>query len=141
MTRVRNLFGLLAVFVLVGWLAADDPKKPDEPKDPPVKVKGTLPQGWKKLSLTDTQVQDIYKIHSKYQTKIDELAQQVRELRQEQRTEEYKVLTDAQKARLKELGEEKFAGETPKKDDPKKDDTKRDDSKKDEAKKDEPKKP
>jgi Spy/CpxP family protein refolding chaperone len=136
MTRVRNLVGLLAVLVLVGWLvAADDPKKPDEPKDPPVKTKGLLPQGWKKLGLTDAQVQDIYKVHSKYRTKIDELEQQVRELRQQERTEEYKLLTDAQKARLKELGEEKFTGDVSKKDDPKKDDPKKDDTKKDDTKK------
>jgi Spy/CpxP family protein refolding chaperone len=132
--------GLLTVLFLVGWLVAADDKKPtDEPKDTTTstsKAKGQLPQGWKKLGLTDSQVQDIYKIHSKYRTKIDELEQQIRELRQLERTEEYKVLTDAQKARLKELGEEKFTGEVSKKDD-----TKKDDSKKDESKKDEPKKP
>jgi Spy/CpxP family protein refolding chaperone len=138
MTRVRNLCGLLAVLVLVGWLvAADDPKKPDEPKDTPstVKAKGQLPQGWKKLGLTDAQVQDIYKVHAKYRTKIDELEAQIRELRQQERTEEYKLLTDGQKARLKELGEEKFTGDTAKKDDPKKDDTKKDEPKKDDTKK------
>jgi Spy/CpxP family protein refolding chaperone len=135
MMRVRNLLGLLAVLVLVGWLAAEDPKKSDDPKDPsPVKAKGQLPQGWKKLGLTDTQVQDIYKIHAKYQTKIDELAQEIRDLRAQQRAEEYKILTDAQKARLKELGEEKLTGDVTKKDDPKKDDSKKDDSKKDEKK-------
>jgi Spy/CpxP family protein refolding chaperone len=125
MTWVRSLFGLLAVLILVGWLTADDTKKTEEPKDTSAKSKGTLPQGWKKLGLTDAQVQEIYKVHSKYRTKIDELELQVRELRQQERTEEYKVLTDAQKARLKEIGEEKFTGETPKKDDSRKDDTKK----------------
>jgi Spy/CpxP family protein refolding chaperone len=141
MNRVRNLFGLLAVLVLAGWLAADDTKKAEEPKDTPAKTKGTLPPGWKKLGLTDAQIQDIYKVHTKYRTKIDELEQQVRELRQQERTEEYKLLTDAQKARLKELGEEKFTGDVAKKDDPKKDDPKKDDTKKDDTKKDDTKKP
>jgi hypothetical protein len=133
MARVRNLCGLLAVLVLVGWLvAADDPKKPDEPKDvtPPAKAKGKLPTGWKKLGLTDAQAQDVYKISAKYQARIEDLEQQVRELRQQQRAEEYRVLTDAQKARLKEIGEEKFSGDVTKKADPKKDEPKKDDTKK-----------
>jgi Spy/CpxP family protein refolding chaperone len=136
MSRVRTWAGLLAVLFLVGWLvAADDKKAGDEPKDTTSPKKGTLPTGWKKLGLSDSQTQEIYKIRSKYRAKLDELEQQLRELRQQERAEEYKVLTDAQKARLKELGEERYTGEVPKKDDAKKDDAKKDDAKKDDTKK------
>jgi Spy/CpxP family protein refolding chaperone len=136
MSRVRTWAGLLAVLFLVGWLvAADDKKAGDEPKDTtPPKAKGTLLPGWKNLGLSDTQTKDIYKITSKYRAKIAELEQQIRELRQQERVEAYKVLTDAQKARLKELGEERYTGEVSKKDDAKKDDAKKDDAKKDDKK-------
>lgn len=131
MTRIRNLCGLLAVLLAVGWLvAADDKKAGDEPKAPTPRAKGQLPPGFKKLGLTDDQVQRVYRIQGDYKAKIDELDQKIRELKRQQRVEEYQVLTDAQKARLKELGEEKYFG-----------DVKKVEAKKDDAKKDDPKKP
>jgi Spy/CpxP family protein refolding chaperone len=134
MTRIRNLFALLAILVLVGWLAAADDKKADDKTDTAPRAKGTLPQGWKGLGLTDSQKSQIYTIQSNYRGKIEELEQKIRELRQQERAEALKVLTDAQKARLKEIGEEKFATDVPKKDDSKKD-AATSDPKKDEVKK------
>jgi hypothetical protein len=130
MTRLRNACGLLAVLFLVGWLvAADDKKAGDEPKAPAPRAKGQLPPGFKKLGLSDGQVQKVYLIQAAYKAKVDELDQKIRELKHQQRVEEYQVLTDAQKARLKELGEEKYFGDVKKvevkKDDPKKDDPKK----------------
>ena len=140
MTRVRNLFGLLAVLVLVGWLvAADEKKATDDKTDTSSHPKGQLPQGWKSIGLTDAQKTQIYTIQSNYRSKIDELEQKIRELRQQERAEELKVLTDAQRARLKEIVEEKVTGDVSKKDTttdaPKKDATTTDVPKKDDSKK------
>ena len=141
MTRVRNLCGLLAILALVGWLvAADEKKATDDKTDTSSHPKGQLPPGWKSIGLTDSQKAQIYTIQSNYRSKIDELEQKIRELRQQQRAEELKVLTDGQRARLKEIAEEKVTGDVPKKDTattdaPKKDATTTDAPKKDDSKK------
>ena len=84
--------GLLAVLLTFGWLlAADDKKAGDEKADTPARTRGQLPPGFKKLGLNDQQTQKIYKIHSEYRAKIDELEQKIRELRQQERAEEYKT--------------------------------------------------
>jgi hypothetical protein len=92
------------LFLAGGWLLGEDPKKPADPKDPvPVPVKGMLPANWKKLGLTDTQTREVYRIRAAYAAKIDVLKRQIAELVGEEKVELDKVLTDAQKARLKEL--------------------------------------
>jgi hypothetical protein len=107
--------GLAVVaFLSGGFLLSDEPTK-----DPPPKLKGQLPAGWSKLGLTDTQKQQIYKTESDYQTKIGALEAQIRQLRKQRKAELEKVLTDAQKARLKEILAEKGPGETSSKDDKK----------------------
>jgi Spy/CpxP family protein refolding chaperone len=126
MTRMRNLVGLLAVLLLVGWLvAADEKKATDDKTNTGAPAKGQLPQGWKGLGLTDSQKSQIYTIQTNYRGRIEELEQKIRDLKAQERSEELKVLTDAQKARLKEIVEEKVSGDTPKKDDSPKDDTKK----------------
>jgi Spy/CpxP family protein refolding chaperone len=87
----------------------DDTKK--DPAPPP-KAKGTLPAGWRQLGLTDQQKDKIYKIEAEYRGKIDVLEQKIKELRKEQRDELVKVLTDAQKARLKEIREARDGKDT-----------------------------
>jgi hypothetical protein len=102
MTRHAVLGGLLVFALVVGAGWSQDPKKPaDDKKDPT--PKGTLPANWKKLGLTDDQVKKVYKIQSDYRTKIDTLQQQISDLKQKEKTDMEGVLTDAQKARLKEL--------------------------------------
>jgi hypothetical protein len=154
MSRIR-LMGLLALALTAGWLiAADGQKTTDPPKDPAPTPRGTLPAGWKKLGLSDDQSAKIKKIAGDYRAKIDALEAQIKELRQQEFAEEVKLLTDAQKARLKEIADEKITPTDPakptdttkppdptKKDDTKKDDTKKDDTKKDDTKKDDTKKP
>jgi Spy/CpxP family protein refolding chaperone len=98
--RLALCLGLLVVLFMSGGFLVGDDKKPDD-KDP--KAKGTLPTNWKKLGLDDSQIQKIYKIETNYRTKIDVLKQQIEDLRAEEKVEMEKVLTDAQKARLKEL--------------------------------------
>jgi hypothetical protein len=91
---------VVALLLAGGWLMGDDTKKGEEPQ---LRVKGTLPANYKKLGLTEQQVQDIYKVQAKYDAKIAALRQQIRDLQEEQRMEREKLLTGAQKARLREL--------------------------------------
>jgi hypothetical protein len=130
MFRVRILVGMLALGVLTsGWLMGDDvkkaddlkkaadekkaedkkadDKKTDEKQDPPVRLRGQLPAGWKRLGLDETQVQKIYKIQNDTDAKIAVLEQQIKELKKEEKKLMEAVLTDAQKARLKELKDDK----------------------------------
>jgi hypothetical protein len=98
MLRLRLVVAvLLVVAVTVGGLIGQD-KSTETPK-----FKGTLPANWKKLGLTDDQVQMVYKIQSKYRTQIDQLAEQIKQLRKEEKGELEKVLTPAQKDRLREI--------------------------------------
>lgn len=109
MTRFRLVLGVLAVaFVLAGWSLGDDKKTTtaDDKKEPP-RLKGQLPANWKKLGLTDEQTQKVYKIQGEYDAKIDALEAQIRKLKQDEKGDLMKVLTDAQKARLKEINEGK----------------------------------
>jgi Spy/CpxP family protein refolding chaperone len=102
MVKARLVLGLGVVILAIaaGGFSLGDDKKPDD-KEP--KAKGQLPPQWKKLGLDEAQVQKIYKIETSYRTKIDDLKQQIEDLRAAEKVEMEKVLTDAQKARLKEL--------------------------------------
>jgi hypothetical protein len=112
MTRARLVIGfcLVAVVALSGGFLLGQDKKPDDPK-----VKGTLPPHYKALGLSDDQLQKVYKVQASYKAKIDDLEQKIKDLRAEEKVEREKVLTDAQKARLKELilGEDKEAKDKP----------------------------
>src|SRR5207248_403255 len=102
MSKFRMLLGVLLVALLVGGLALAQDKK-DTKDTPPAKAKGTLPANWKKLGLTDDQVQKVYQIQTDHRGQIGALQQKIKQLQQEERTAMMGVLTDAQKARLKEL--------------------------------------
>ena len=67
------------------------------------KLKGTLPANWGKLGLSDEQKQKVYKVQADFGDQIAKLEAQVKDLKAKEKTEMEKVLTDAQKARLKEL--------------------------------------
>jgi hypothetical protein len=104
MTRLRILAAVLVVCgVTAGWLIGADEKKPDEKKDDPIKLTGHLPANWAKLGLSTEQRQDIYKLQLKYTTKIEKLKAEIEALKAEEDTERYKVLTDEQKKKLKEI--------------------------------------
>jgi len=94
-------------FVACSVLFAQDTKVPARP------TKGArgLPPNWGKLGLSDEQKQQVYTIQLEYRTKIDALQQQIREQQKKERSELNKVLTDAQKARLKEIITSKAAGD------------------------------
>jgi hypothetical protein len=90
----------IAVLVGAGLVLAQEPKKDPEP---PPRVKGMLPKHFKSLGLSDDQRQAIYTLLARYAGRIEALAEQIRKLRAEEAMEIDKVLTDAQKARLREL--------------------------------------
>ena len=96
------------VFVMVlagsGWLLADDDKK-----DPPTRTDGMLPAGFNKLGLSEAQRQKVYDTLVEYRTQIEELKYQIRGLEIKEGEELQKILTDAQKARLREVLAERTA--------------------------------
>ncbi len=96
------LFGCM--LILSGGLTGQEPKK-DPPKkdDPPTKAKGVLPPNWKKIGLSDDQVQQIYKIQGKYNEEIDKLDAKIKELRAARDKEMKGVLTADQKKKLEEI--------------------------------------
>lgn len=112
MMYARGLLGLAALVLVMGGSLLGQDKKDS------AKAKGTLPQNWSKLGLTDTQKQDIYKVQTEFRGKIEDLQAQVKKLQNDERTELQKILTDAQKARLKEILLEKAGDDKapPKKD-------------------------
>lgn len=98
MFRSRIVLPLLVVGVLTGgWLIGD------EKKDEPTKAKGTLPANWKKLGLTDEQVQMVYRIQTRFRDQIGAYEVKIKELKKEEKGELDKILTPAQKDRLREL--------------------------------------
>jgi Spy/CpxP family protein refolding chaperone len=109
MLRAGLLLTLFAgMFVMSGGLVGQDPKKDDAKKvdkkdEPPVKAKGVLPPNWKKIGLTDTQVQDIYKVQNKYNDEIDKLEAKIKELKTTRDKEMKAVLTPEQKKRLDDI--------------------------------------
>ena len=98
--KTRLFVGVTALAVAVlagGWLMGDD-KKPDDPK-----LSGHLPAHFKKLGLSDKQIQDIYKLEATYHDKIEALQKQIDDLKKAEHADVENVLTDAQKTALKAL--------------------------------------
>ena len=117
--RLAAVFGFafLGMALLIGVGAGQEKKD---------KAKGFLPPGWKDLDLSADQRDKAYKILTEYKTKLNELNDSIKKLKAEEKTELGKILTDAQKEKLKSA----VVGETAKKkDDAKKDDKKSDDKK------------
>ena len=101
-TALLSGAGICLVLLLSGTGASGQ-----DTKEPVVKERGQLPQGWKKIGLSDDQVQKIYAIQSQHRAKISKLAAEIKALRAEERREMFRVLTDDQKAKLRKLAEER----------------------------------
>lgn len=102
--RVCGCFLLGAMFMLSGGLTGQEPKKDDPKKDDPVgKVKGFLPNNWKKIGLSEDQIQQIYKIQNKYDAEIDKLEAKIAELKAAKDKERKAVLTPDQQKKLAEI--------------------------------------
>lgn len=109
MFRVRMLIVLVALVGLCTTWAGGQEKAKE--KEASAKMRGQLPQNWGRLGLTDEQKQRVYKIQNEYGTKIDALQKQIEELRTKMREERDNVLTDAQRARLREIASSKAPAE------------------------------
>jgi hypothetical protein len=100
MIRLKIAVPVVLVSLLMGgWLLGDDKKADTTP--PPARA--TLPANWKKLGLTDQQKREVYSIRGRYAQKIDVLKQQIADLQEQEKGELEKVLTEAQRSRLKEI--------------------------------------
>ena len=100
--------GIMVVLLSGGFLTGKDLKE----VAPPVRGRATLPANYKRLGLTDDQREKILSIRGHYNGQIDELVKQIRNLRNKEKGEMEAVLTEAQKARLREILTEKGPQET-----------------------------
>jgi uncharacterized protein YeeX (DUF496 family) len=104
MLRVRIGVVVFALALMgAAFYQEKDKGKKTSDSDPPTKLKGILPQHFKKLGLRDDQVQKIYKLQADYKAKIDDLTRKIEKLKSERREAQEKVLTPEQLKRLKEL--------------------------------------
>jgi hypothetical protein len=105
MVRSSVLLGVLTLALAGGGLLGQDAKRDAG------KAKGQLPQNWSKLGLSDEQKQKVYTIQTQYKEKIEALEKQLGDLKKKQMDEMSKVLTAAQKARLREIVSEKVGAD------------------------------
>ncbi len=103
MHRVIFAAAMAAVIALSGLSVAQEKKEAG-------RARGSLPQNWSKLGLTDAQKQQVYKIEQDYRTQIEALQAQIKDLQGKEKAELDKVLTADQKKRLREILEEKVPG-------------------------------
>ncbi len=101
--RLSMVLGLvmLGVALLVGTGTSGGTKK----------GKGSLPANWKKLDLSKDQEVKIRAIAADYQVKIHALQKQLDDLKVQQRKDQFKVLSENQKEKLRQI----LLGETPEK--------------------------
>ncbi len=96
--------GSLALFLAAGFLTGQDDKKtPGRDGAVVPKARVALPANFGKLGLTDEQKQKVLKIHASFKTKIQALTDQIDQLKEEEKAELNKVLSDTQRTRLNEL--------------------------------------
>jgi hypothetical protein len=101
--------GVLTVLLALPLLAVGQEKttkqytkKADE-APAPVIVRSQLPKGWKALGLTDKQKKEVLTTRARFVVKRKALEEQIKALKDEEMTALEKLLTDAQRSRLKEL--------------------------------------
>jgi hypothetical protein len=104
MRRLRLGVAVLGLLVLAsGGPGQDRSEDKTTENAPPGKLKGYLPKNFKRLGLSDEQKQQIYRLRATYKNKLDQLKKQMDEMRHEEKVEVEKLLTPAQRARLKEI--------------------------------------
>jgi Spy/CpxP family protein refolding chaperone len=101
MRRFALALAFVAAFLAGGLLMNGISIQADDKVEP--KIRGVLYPKWKDLGLSKDQVQAIYKIQSESRSKIDKLETEIRKLKAQEKADAEKLLTPAQKARLKEL--------------------------------------
>src|SRR5205823_2974854 len=104
MSRVRLLVIAVALLVVGSpWVTGQDAGRSKDSREPAPKMRGQLPPNWGKLGLSDEQKQKVYEAQNKHRAKIEALQKQIAELRDQEKKDMEAVLTDAQKARLREI--------------------------------------
>jgi hypothetical protein len=93
-----RLFFLPSVDVVLGGALVGD-----DPKPAPPQAHDLLPPLFRKLGLSDEQVAAVAKVRTKYDAKVKDMQEKIKAARAEEAAEVEKVLTDTQRARLKEL--------------------------------------
>jgi hypothetical protein len=96
------VLALGTLFLASSFSYAQEAKEPDK-KEPILIPRGILPRNWKKLGLSPAQADKIRDVRGLYRYKRAQLEKQIAELRKEELKELIKLLTDAQKVRLKEI--------------------------------------
>ena len=109
MSRVSVLVFLLGGLLvlssdaIVGQEAKKDDPKTAKKDEPPTKFKGMLPPNFKKIGLSEAQVQEVYKIQGKYNSEIDKYEAKIKALKGTRDKEVRAVLTPEQKKRLDDI--------------------------------------
>lgn len=110
MKSVRSVIALAAVWALAtlpyGLPAQPDAPASDAGKPAAAERRAPLPNYFGKIAVNDMQRVQLYQIQDEYETQIDALQQQIRQLLNERDEKMESVLTPGQKLRLKELKEE-----------------------------------
>jgi hypothetical protein len=103
MVYVRVAALTLLMVLSLELVYSQEPKGGTKKEEPMPKLRGQLPQNFKKLGLRDDQIQMIYKIQADYKAKMEELDRQLKKLKSERDEAIQKVLTPEQLKRLREL--------------------------------------
>jgi hypothetical protein len=106
---------LIAGMVVLAGLMTPIVLAQDKGKDSTRGKRAQLPANYSKLGLTAEQKTKILDIRDKASMKIAEIDKQIQEIRDHERKEYEAVLTDAQKARLREILASKAPSDDPKK--------------------------
>jgi hypothetical protein len=113
MNRLCALIGVVVIGIAASGLLFGDEK--DAKSDAKVVKQGALPPNYSKLGLSDDQKKKIRQVQGEYRAKIQELEDQIKDLRKKERLAMEDVLTDTQRARLRDLVLEKAPGDREKK--------------------------
>src|SRR5262249_36628382 len=93
-SRWQILPWVLSIVALAAGLSqGDDP--------PPQGLRLTIPPGWKKLGLEQKQLEQLRRVQARYEPRIAALEKEMRKLRAEEAAEMEKILTPAQRDKLK----------------------------------------
>ncbi len=109
---------LVVSLFAAGALFGDDPKADKDSKEATpakqetkAKAGKALPGGFNKLGLSDEQRKKFFAIQAEYKAKRESLQKQLAELRETEKEEIAKILTDEQKVELKKILATRVLGE------------------------------
>lgn len=127
--RFRQVFGVLVLGLCCAWPALSQDKSPvpsrviavaqkDKAEKSDKKPSPRLPNNYGKLELSEAQKDQVYAAQAKFNGQIDALEEQIKALKDKRDEEIEKVLTPAQKQKLKTLQTESKKKKDDKKEEP-----------------------